>query len=112
MVEQRLQMCRQATGVIQRDDEKKLLLGTLSNIESPEAIEVILPYLNDSGVQQEAGLAAVTIAEKLLRGRGPWKYATEVVAPLEKVAQATKNAEVAKRAKTLLRKAQGANNSK
>ncbi len=111
-VEQRLQMCRQATGVIQRDDEKRLLLGTLSNIESPEAIEVILPYLNDSGVQQEAGMAAVTIAEKLLRGRGPWKYATQVVAPLEKVVQATKNQEVAKRAQTLLRKAQGGSNSK
>jgi HEAT repeat protein len=110
-VEQRLRMCRQVTGVLQRDEEKRLLLGTLSNIESPEAIAVTLPYLDDAGVQQEAGMAAVTIAEKLLRGRGPWKYAAEVVAPLEKVAQATKNAEIAKRAKTLLRKARGTDNS-
>ena len=110
-VEQRLQMCRQAAGVIQRDDEKRLLLGTLGKIDSPEAMNVILPYLSDAGVQQEAGLAAVTIAERLLRGRGPWPQAAQLVEPLEKVAQATKNAEVAKRAKTLLRKAKGGSNN-
>ncbi|MBM4025150.1 MAG: hypothetical protein FJ280_07030 [Planctomycetes bacterium] len=104
-VEQRLGMCREAAGVIQRDDEKKLLLGTLGNIESPEAINVILPYLGDAGVQQEAGLAAVTVAEKLMRGRGPWPHAPQLVEPLEKVIGATKNEEVAKRAKTLLEQA-------
>jgi HEAT repeat protein len=109
-VEQRLQMCRQAAGVIQRDDEKRLLLGTLGNIESPEAIEVVLPYLNDAGVQQEAGLAAVTVAERLLRGRGPWVHAAVLVGPLEKVVQETKNAEVAKRAKTLLQRAKSGSN--
>ncbi len=104
-VEQRLDMCRQATGVVQRDDEKRLLLGTLGNIESPEAMNVILPYLNDAGVRQEAGMAAVTVAERLLRGRGPWPHAAALVAPLEKVVQATTNDQVAKRAKTLLEQA-------
>ena len=110
-VEQRLQMCRQVAGVIQRDDEKRLLLGTLGKIDSPEAMNVILPYLSDAGVQQEAGLAAVTIAERLLRGRGPWPQAAQLVEPLEKVTQATKNEEVAKRAGTLLRKAKGSSNN-
>jgi HEAT repeat protein len=104
-LEQRLQMCRQAAGIIQRDDEKRLLLGTLGNVESPEAMNVILPYLSDPGVRQEAGLAAVTIAERLLRGRGPWPHAAQLVEPLEKVAQATTNEQVAKRAKTLLQQA-------
>jgi HEAT repeat protein len=101
-VEQRLQMCRQTAGVIQRDDEKRLLLGTLGNIESPEAMNVILPYLGDPAVRQEAGMAAVTIAERLLRGRGPWPHAAQLIEPLEKVAQTTPNDQVAKRAKTLL----------
>lgn len=104
--EQRLQMCRQATGMIQRNEEKRLLLGTLSNIESPEAMGLILPYLSDAGMQQEAGMAAVTLAEKLLKGRGAAKVAAQLVEPLEKVAQATTNEEVAKRAKALLRQAQ------
>jgi HEAT repeat protein len=111
-VQQRLQMCRDAAGVIQRDEEKRLLLGTLSKIDAPEAMTVILPYLGDAGVRQEAGIAAVTIAERLLRGRGPWPQAAQLVAPLEKVVQAAPNDQVAKRAETLLRKAQGASSSK
>ncbi len=67
-VAQRLDMCKQAAGLLQRDEEKKLLLGTLSNIESPDTMSLILPYLNDTNVRQEAGLAAVTLAEKLLGG--------------------------------------------
>ena len=103
--EQRLQMCKQATSLVQRDEEKRLLLGTLSNIESPDAMGLILPYLSDVNTRQEAGMAAVTLAEKLLKGRGPSKVAAQLVDPLEKVAQATTNDEVAKRAKTLLRQA-------
>jgi hypothetical protein len=104
--EQRLQMCKQATSLVQRDEEKRLLLGTLSNIESPDAMGLILPYLSDVNTRQEAGMAAVTLAEKLLKGRGPSKVAAQLVDPLEKVAQAATNDEVAKRAKTLLRQAQ------
>jgi HEAT repeat protein len=103
--EQRLQMCKQATSLVQRDEEKRLLLGTLSNIESPDAMGLILPYLSDVNTRQEAGMAAVTLAEKLLKGRGPSKVAAQLVDPLEKVAQAATNDEVAKRAKTLLRQA-------
>jgi len=111
-VQQRLQMCQQATGVVQRDDEKRLLLGTLGKIDTPEAMNVILPYLDDASVRQEAGIAAVTIAERLLRGRGPWPQAAQLVAPLEKVVQATTNDQVAKRAKTLLEQAKTGSRSR
>jgi len=104
-MEQRLEMCRQAAGVIQRDEEKRLLLGTLGKIDAPEAMNLILPYLRDAGVQQEAGMAAVSIAERLLRGRGPWPQAAQLVEPLEKVIEATTNDQVAKRARTLLQQA-------
>jgi len=104
-VEQRLGMCKQAASMIQRDEEKRLLLGTLGNIESPDAMDLILPYLSDANIRQEAGMAAVTLAEKLLKGRGPSKVAAQLVEPLEKVSQATTNDEVAKRAKNLLRQA-------
>jgi HEAT repeat protein len=110
--EQRLQMCEQAKGLIQRDEEKRLLLGTLSNIETPEAMSLILPYLSDAGMQQEAGMAAVTLAEKLLKGRGAAKMATQLVEPLQKVAQTTTNSEVARRANALLEQAQKRGNRK
>jgi hypothetical protein len=67
---------------------------------------LILPYLSESGMQQEAGMAAVTLAEKLLKGRGAAKVAGQLVEPLQKVAQTTTNDEVAKRAEALLRQAQ------
>ncbi|MCX5644190.1 MAG: HEAT repeat domain-containing protein [Phycisphaerae bacterium] len=104
-VEQRLEMCKQAASLVQRDEEKRLLLGTLSNIESPDAMGLILPYLSDANLRQEAGLAAVTLAQKLLRGRGPSKVAAQLIEPLEKVAQAVTNDDVAKRAETLLQQA-------
>ncbi len=104
-VEQRLAMCRDAAGIVQRDDEKKLLLGTLGNIESPEAVELIMPYLNDAGTRQEAALAAVTVAGRLLRGRGPSPHAARLIAPLEKVTQAPVSDDIINRAKTLLRQA-------
>ncbi len=91
---------------------RRLLLGTLSNIESPDAMGLILPYLSDAGMQQEAGMAAVTLAEKLLKRRGAAKVAAQLVEPLEKVAQTTTNDEVARRAKALLEQAQNPGNRK
>ena len=111
-IEQRLEMCKQAAGMVQRDEEKRLLLGTLGNIESPDAMNLILPYLSDANLRQEAGLAAVTLAQRLLRGRGPSKVAGQLIEPLEKVTQAVTNDEVAKRAKTLLQQARNRSSSK
>lgn len=104
--EERVAMCRQAAGLVVRDDEKRLLLGTLSNVESPESVELIAPYLDDAGVKQEAVLAAVTVAEKLLRGRGPAPFAGKLIPSLEKVAKAASDEKLAGRAAAVLRQAQ------
>ncbi len=104
-MEQRVEMCRQAASMIQRDDEKKLLLGTLSNIQSPATVALIVPYLDDPGIRQEAAMAVVTIAERAFRGRGAARRAPELIAPLERVVETTANEDLAKRAKALLRQA-------
>jgi HEAT repeat protein len=111
-VEQRLAMCKQAAGVIQRDEEKRLLLGTLSSIGSPEAIAMILPYLEDQGLRREAGLAVVAIAEKQLRGRTTPPNAAELAGPLEKVVQAGISDDLTARANALLRKTKGSTSNK
>jgi len=103
---QRLSMCRQAGGLIERDDEKRLLLGALGSINSPGALALIMPYLDDPAVRAEAGTATVAIAGELLKRRDSSKIAAKLVKPLEKVAQVSTNAELARRAKTLLRQAQ------
>ncbi len=105
-VEQRLQMCREAVGVVQRDEEKRLLLGTLGNIEAPETLTAIAPYLDSAGIRQEAAEATLRVAERLLRGRNvPAERAAKVIQPLEKLTQVVTNDDIAKRAQTLLRQA-------
>ena len=81
-------------------------------LESPDAMGLILPYLTDANLRQEAGLAAVTLAQKLLRGRGPSKVAAQLIESLEKVTQAVTNDDVAKRAEALLQQAKDRSSSK
>jgi len=111
-VADRVAMCRQAAGLIARDDEKRLLLGTLSNIESPDAAELIAPDLDDANCRQEAVLAAVTVAEKLLKAQDAASFAGRLVPSLEKAAQAAENDDLAKRAKAALDQARSKAGSK
>ncbi|MEN6575388.1 MAG: HEAT repeat domain-containing protein [Phycisphaerales bacterium] len=100
-VEDRLAMCRQAAGLIAREEEKRLLLGTLGNIESPDATGLIAPYLDDASCRQEAVLAVVTVAEKLLR-QDPAPFAAKLIPSLEKAVQAAANDDLTKRAQAVL----------
>ena len=104
-VDKRLAMCREAAPLTQKDDEKKLLLAALGSVVSVEALELIAPYLDDSGTKEEACTGVVDISDKLLKGNDRAKIAPKLVGPLEKVAQATGNADLAKRAKDLREKA-------
>ncbi len=101
-VKQRLTMCRQAAGLVERDAEKKLLLAALGGLNSPEAVTQIVTFLNQDGTREEACVAVVNIAERMSRGRNATKLPPVVIAGLEQVAKATANADLAKRAKTLL----------
>jgi len=103
--ETRLSMCREAAELVQRDDEKTLLLGTLGGIDSIDALALIEPYLGDSATQQEATVAALGIADRLLSHRDAKQYAARLIEPLEKVAAAAPNDNLAQRARTLLAQA-------
>lgn len=105
--EQRVGICKQAAALIQRDDEKKLLLGVLSGIASAESLAEVAPYMDNAATKEEACVAAFSIADRLMHGKNPGKHAAGVVAPLQKVAQTTANADLAKRADTLAKEAQG-----
>ena len=100
-VDKRLDMCRQAAALAQKDNEKKLLLATLGGIASVEAVDLIVPSLDDSATKEEAATAAVDVADKVLKEKDAAKVASKLVEPLNKVAQATANADLAKRAKDL-----------
>lgn len=104
--DQRLSMCRQVEGVIERDEEKKLLLGALGNIDSADAVAMIVPYLDEPATRKEASMGALAIAERLLKAPGAARFASKLIQPLEKVTKITTDAKTAQRAKGLLKQAQ------
>lgn len=104
----RLDMCQQAAKLVEKDDEKRLLLGVLSGMNSPAAVGLIEPFLDQPAIQEEACTAIVGLAEKLLQGKQAAKVAGRLVPPLEKVARVTSKADLAKRATELVNRAKAA----
>jgi HEAT repeat protein len=100
--DRRLAMCRQAAPLVQKEDEKKLLLAAAGNLNSPEALEIIKPYFEDAATKEEAATAAVNVSEKILQGNDASRAAAGLIEPLENVAQLTSNSDLAGRAKKLV----------
>lgn len=103
---QRLAMCRNASELVKTTDDKRLLLSALGSIDSADSVALIMTYLDDSATKEEASAAVVAIADRMLKGQRAARAASMLIEPLEKVAQATANEELSKRAKTLLQQAQ------
>jgi len=104
--DQRLAMCRQAAQLAQRTEEQRQLLSALGNIDSPEALALITPYLSASATKNEAAVAAVSAAERLLKRSDAAVLAAKLVEPLQKVAEAAVPPPLAQRAKAALQQAQ------
>jgi HEAT repeat protein len=99
--DQRLEMCRHASSLIQRTEDKNLLLGALGQIPSPEALAMAVPYLDDTSTRTEAGAAVVAIADRLVRGEISASAAKALIEPLGKVAATVPNTELARRARNI-----------
>lgn len=104
--DQRLAMCRQAAQLAQRTEEQRQLLSALGNVDSPEALALITPYLSASATKNEAAVAAVSAAERLLKQPDAAGLAAKLLAPLQQVAQAAVPPPLAQRAKAALQQAQ------
>jgi HEAT repeat protein len=105
-VAQQLAMCREATAVCQRDEEKKLVLEILQRHPGAESLSLVLPFLAQADVKQEAAGAAVAIAAKLV-DRNP----AAVAKAMQQVLAAGDTA-AADRAKSLLDRARGRSQKK
>jgi len=104
--DQRLRMCREATALVKRPEEKRLLIAAAASVQSPQAVNMIVPFLDDAAVKEEAATAIVGIAEKIINPRNPPKQAVQaMIEPLGRAAKATANADLAKRAESLQRAA-------
>ena len=98
--EMKLEICRQAAPLAQRDDEKKLLLGALSTVPAVEALSMAMAHLDNAATKDEAAFAAVAIGEKIVDQKPG-----EVAEAMQKVLKATENRDVRKRGRAVLDKA-------
>jgi HEAT repeat protein len=98
--EKKLEMCRQATALIQRNEEKKLLLGVLGTVPTTEALSMAKTYMADPLVRNEACFAVVAICDKIIL-----QNPDEVADAIGKVLKATNNRNVTRRARQVLKKA-------
>ena len=102
-VEKKLAGFKEVLPLIQRDEEKRLLLGSLATVPTSEALAMAMSYLDYAATKNEACFAAVAIAEKIV-GQKP----AEVREALQKVMKATDNRDVTRRARATLNKARKA----
>lgn len=63
---QRLQMCKKAFAAASRDEERKLVLDTLTRFPSAQGLKMIVPHLKTPTLRAEACKSAVTIGEKIV----------------------------------------------
>jgi len=98
--EKKLAMCREAAAMVERNEEKKLLLGVLGTVPAVEALSMAMVHIDNSATKDEASMAAVAISEKIVEQKP-----TEVADALQKVMQTTDNKDVIRRAKEILDRA-------
>ena len=97
--DQKMAMYQRAARLIQRNDERKLLLSGLGNVGTEGALKMVEPYLSDETLKDEAVAAAISIAEKLT---GP--ALAEAKALMRKIPEITRNAWLRHRARVILDK--------
>jgi HEAT repeat protein len=102
---QRLDLCRQATDLAQSTEEKRLWLAAVGNIPTLEAVDLLLPYLDQPTLKNEAAAAILNAAERMLRGQAAAKVAPQLVPRLEKTSETVAGSSLAKRAGSLLEQA-------
>ena len=98
---QRLAMCKQAAALVQRDEERRILLGVLAGGADAESLAMAATHLGTAALQAEACLASVAIAERLLI-----EQPAAVLPVMEKVLTVSKDEKLSARATAVLTAAQ------
>jgi HEAT repeat protein len=92
-----LKTLAQVMGLARRREEKQLVLGAISGVATPESLGLATDALDEAGLAEEAGLAAVIIAEKMEGG------AKEAIrSAMEKVIKTVNNGQLRNRAQKVL----------
>ncbi|MDD5523247.1 MAG: HEAT repeat domain-containing protein [Kiritimatiellae bacterium] len=97
---QRLAMCKEASVMVQRDEEKKILLGALANCTDAESFAMAAAHLDTAALKDEACLATVAIAENIVKDKPD-----AVRSVMEKVVSTSKDKKLIARARSVMAKA-------
>lgn len=96
-------MVQESLRLVQRDEERKLVLSVLTRVPGAEALAAVRPFLETPTLQEEAGAAAVAIGETVLL-----THPALVVEVMDQVLRAVKNQDVVRRASELQTRAKQA----
>jgi hypothetical protein len=94
--QQRLAMAQQSLRLVNRDEERRLVLGVLARVPDIDALATVLTFLDTESLKEEAGAAAVAIGEQVLRA-----HPAPVVVAMKKVLGSVKNQDVLRRAREI-----------
>jgi len=97
---QKLQSLKEAMAQAERTEEKRLVLSALGNVATAESLALVVSHLDTADLKEEACLAAVAIAERIVAS-----HQAEVAAAMKQVAKLTANQKLAARANALARQA-------
>ncbi len=97
---QKVASLKEALSLASRPEEKRQALAALAQVPDPSALSLAVSLLGDRALKEEACVAAVAIAEKIAPKAGP-----AVAEAMEKVAKATANKALARKANTLAQQA-------
>ena len=97
---QRLQMSKQAFAAASRDEERKLVLDTLTRFPLPQGLKMVTPHLENPALREAASQAAVAIGEKIVN-----KDPKSVAATMKRVVAVTGDEELVERANVLIARA-------
>jgi HEAT repeat protein len=98
--EKKLDSLKDAMRAAERDEEKRLVLSALGNVPTVDALTLAASHLDNPVLKEEACLAAVAIAERIVSSHGK-----EVASAMQQVAKATANKKLVARANALGRQA-------
>jgi len=96
----KVESLKDAMAQAERTQEKRLVLSALGNVATADSLALVVSHLDTADLKEEACLAAVAIAEKIVTS-----HRAEVSAAMKQVAKLTADKKVAARANALARQA-------
>ncbi len=92
-----LKILAETLSLANRPQEKRLVLGILGGVATPQALELVASAIDQSATADEAALAAVMIADRIEDGD-----TAQTRAAMEAVLRGTENRQVRERAKKII----------